>query len=433
MDEMRDKMKDLMKKVNKPFSSSSSGKFKGQGRVLGSSSSQPQRISTPPQHKSEEEKKPETRLPPPPAPTGNNPSSETGFDPFNSLITSGKRNPNGYSLQVFECPVCGRGFTSEEEVSSHVDSCLGTSSEPALNSDQLRGYVNAYLSGKPSDASLEVMIKLVRNILKDPSNPKFRKVRTGNIKIKEAIIDVAGGVEFLEFIGFKVKEEDAEMWLVMEEEPTEKVLSSVTDAVSLLESHKVEEEEEEQKVSHTSVAKLEDPIKPKQIDRQIRVFFSVPESVAAKIEVPDSFYNLGGDELKREAEMRRKKLEDSKLLIPKSYREKKQAKKRYRKTVIRVQFPDGVVLQAIFSPSETTDALYQFVSSALKDPGLEFDLLHPVLVRRRVIPRAGEKPAVTLEDEDLVPAALVKLKPIETDDVVFTGLTNDLLLISEPL
>lgn len=74
------------------------------------------------------------------------------------------------------------------------------------------------------------------------------------------------------------------------------------------------------------------------------------------------------------------------------------------------------------------------MSNALKDPSLEFELLHPVLVRRRVIPHfpaAGER-AITLEDEDLVPAALIKFRPIETDDAVFTGLSNELLQISEP-
>lgn len=75
------------------------------------------------------------------------------------------------------------------------------------------------------------------------------------------------------------------------------------------------------------------------------------------------------------------------------------------------------------------------MGNSLKDPGLEFELLHPVLVKRRVIPHfpaAGER-AITLEDEDLVPSALIKFKPIETDDSVFTGLSNELLEISEPL
>lgn len=91
------------------------------------------------------------------------------------------------------------------------------------------------------------------------------------------------------------------------------------------------------------------------------MFFSVPENVAAKIELPDSFYSLSAEEVRREADARRKKLEESKLLIPKSYREKqaKAAKRRHKKTLIRIQFPDGVVLQAIFSPSEVTGALYE--------------------------------------------------------------------------
>lgn len=94
---------------------------------------------------------------------------------------------------------------------------------------------------------------------------------------------------------------------------------------------------------------------------QIRVFFAVPESVASKIELPDSFYKLSIGELKREADMRKKKIEESQLLIPKSYREKqaKAARKRYTRTIIRFQFPDGVVLQGVFGPWEQTAALYE--------------------------------------------------------------------------
>lgn len=61
------------------------------------------------------------------------------------------------------------------------------------------------------------------------------------------------------------------------------------------------------------------------------------------------------------ADMRRKKIEESQLLIPRSYREKQAqaARKKYKKTLIRVQFPDGVVLQGIFLSSEPTTALYE--------------------------------------------------------------------------
>ena len=77
---------------------------------------------------------------------------------------------------------------------------------------------------------------------------------------------------------------------------------------------------------------------------------------------------------------------------------------------------------------------WQFVSTALKEPSLEFELIHPVGVKRRTIAHfpTGER-GKTLDDEELVPSALVKFRPIETDSVVFTGLRNELLEIIEPL
>lgn len=94
---------------------------------------------------------------------------------------------------------------------------------------------------------------------------------------------------------------------------------------------------------------------------QVKVFFAVPERIASRIELPDSFYNLSIDEVKREAELRRKKIADSQLLIPKSLKEKqaKDARRKYRKAMIRIQFPDGVVLQGVFNPWEPTTALYE--------------------------------------------------------------------------
>lgn len=278
---------------------------------------------------------------------------------------------------------------------------------------------------------MEVVLKLLRNIVSGPDNVRFRRVRMSNPKIREAVGEVAGCVQLLEHVGFQIREEDGEMWAVMEA-PTQEGIVLINKAVSLLEPPPLVED-----VPCAPSASVEEPIKPKNVDRQIRVFFSVPESVAAKIHLPDSFYNLSLGELKREADMRKKMIADSQLLIPKSYKEKqaKSARMKYKKALIRVQFPDGVVLQGVFSPYESTSALYEFVCSALKQPALEFDLLDPVLVKRRVIPRfppAGKK-KFTLEEEDLVPSALIRFKPIETDSVVFTGLRNELLEISEPL
>ncbi|OWM67814.1 plant UBX domain-containing protein 2 [Punica granatum] len=476
MDDMKDKVKGFMKKVNNPFSSSSSGKFKGQGRVLGSASSssseptnpfnyrpstapspRPNPSPAPPSAnstKAAQPRKPDVPdRPKPESPKNREPGQKPadGFDPFDSLITSGKRSQNGYSLNLVECPICNQTFKSEEEVSEHVDHCVGSgsaentseiggirgpSSGDSDGGSQLEERVGVYLSAKLPESSVEILIKLLRNIVREPGNAKFRRIRMGNPKIREAVGEVAGGVELLEFVGFELKEEDGEMWAVMEV-PGEEGLGLIRKAVALLEPKKIGVEEGKKIVDVASSKVANEVAEPKKIDRQVRVYFSVPESVAARIELPDSFYNLSAEEVRREAEMRRKKNAESQLLIPKSFKEKqaKAARKRYNRTVIRIQFPDGVVLQGIFAPWESTGSLYEFVSSALKEPSLEFELLNPVGFKRRVVPHSpapGEK-ASTLEDEDLVPSALIKFKPIETDSVVFTGLVNELLEISEPL
>ncbi|XWS22869.1 hypothetical protein CRYUN_Cryun29cG0073100 [Craigia yunnanensis] len=474
MDEMKDKWKGFMKKVNNQLSSSSSssGKFKGQGRVLGSSSSgsvnpiltRPTQTQTPtpkpiPSCSSSNSK---PFLPSkPPNSDQNKPSSinnpepihktENGFDPYGSLITSSKVSKNGFTLNVFECPICGASYRSEEEVSIHVETCVNTNSLDRKGSDgdsgsneneleesrsELEVCVGSFLSGKPPEGSVEVVLRLLRNITKEPGNDKFRKIRMSNPKIRKAVGEVVGGVELLEFVGFELKEEGGDVWAVMEI-PKEEQISLINKTIMLLEPGKIEQLKKSENIPPAAPAEKEESVEPKKIDRQIRVFFSVPESVAAKIELPDSFYILSVEELKREADMRKKKIAESQLLIPKSYKEKqaKAARRRYRRTIIRIQFPDGVLLQGVFAPWEPTSALYEFVSSALKEPCLEFELLDPILVKRRVIPSfpaAGEK-ARTLEEEDLVPSALIKFKPNETNSVVFTGLSNELLEISEPL
>ncbi|KAK8567520.1 hypothetical protein V6N13_105484 [Hibiscus sabdariffa] len=458
---MEEKWSGFMKKVNNQFSSS--GNFKGQGRVLGSSSSGPVNpINARPSQAQTASRKP---VPPPSSSSSSSSSNsnpslpskpttdnteptrkpENGFDPYGSLITSSMVSKNGFTLNMLECPICGAPYRTEEEVSEHVEICVNTNSSDRKGGDtdtesngneqkessrvELEVCVGSYLLGNPPEGSVQVVLRLLRNIVKEPGNDKFRKIRMSNPKIKEAVGDVSGGVELLEHVGFMLKEDGGEMFAVMDVPERERI-TLINRAIMLLEPGKTDD-------AKTSDSEKEEKVEPKKIDRQIRVFFSVPESVAAKIELPDSFYNLSADELKREAELRRKKIAESQLLIPKSYKEKqaKAARRKYRRTMIRIQFPDGVVLQAVFAPWEPTSNLYKFVSSSLKEPSLEFELLDPVLVKRRVIPcfpAAGQKPR-TLDDENLVPSALIKFKPTETDSIVFTGLSNELLEMSEPL
>lgn len=52
-------------------------------------------------------------------------------------------------------------------------------------------------------AALETVLKLVNNILKAQSEPKFRTLRTGNAKIRAQVMDATGGPELLHAAGFE--------------------------------------------------------------------------------------------------------------------------------------------------------------------------------------------------------------------------------------
>lgn len=299
MDEVKDKFKGFMKKVNKPFSSTPSGKFKGQGRVLGGGSS-----STPPNPS------PNPTRPVPPQryeshhqaaintsdaelesnvkdgqiknetdmlsklELDSKPKLKEGFDPYDSLVTTGKRNKNGFSLDnVFECPVCGSGFTSEEEVSVHIENCLSNVESDNVYDDakvesetELETRVGAYVSGKPNEGCVDIVRKLLSNIVKEPENVKFRKIRMGNLKIKEAIVDVVGGVELLEFLGFELQEEGDEMWAIMGV-PSGDRIKVVKNAIALLTPQSVEDSKSDAQV------KVDEPVERKQVDRQVSFFF----------------------------------------------------------------------------------------------------------------------------------------------------------------
>ncbi|KAI3946468.1 hypothetical protein MKX01_017684 [Papaver californicum] len=460
-DTMKDKFKGFMKKVS---SSSSSSGFKGTGRVLGGTSSS----SEPPKNPYRNvESKPNLPVVSSSKPTSNPKSSISssnldekslnfqnklqqkstdGFNKFDALVTSSKRSQHGHSIEICECPVCGKPYRTAEEVEDHIESCLGQNSvvdsvetanlemkdeagKSLESRNQLASCDGVFVSG---GGSVEVVMKLLRNIINNPENDKFRRIRMGNPKINEAIGSVTGGVELLECVGFRLQEEGEEMWAVMEV-PTGEQITSIKEVILMLEPKKIED-------VPPAVPKVQDiiPAEPKKVDRQVRVFFSAPESRAAKIELPDSFYKLSMGEIKAEADMRKKKLTESQLLVPKSFREKQanDARKKYNAAIIRIQFPDEVILQGVFGPWERTTALYEFVSSSLKEPRLEFELWHhPPILKRRPIPCFPEpgKTAPTLDEEDLIPTALVKFKPLETESIFFTGLSNECLEMITPL
>ncbi|MCJ8737495.1 hypothetical protein PDJAM_G00024410 [Pangasius djambal] len=122
-------------------------------------------------------------------------------------------------------------------------------------------------------------------------------------------------------------------------------------------------------------------------------------------ELPDEFFEVTVDDVRKrfsQLKSERRALEEAPLMTQ-SLREaqKKEKMDRYPKVVLRIQFPDRLVLQGFFSPLETVAVLKQFVRTHLQDPELPFYLfIAPPKTKL-------DDSSATLFQANLFPAALV--------------------------
>ncbi|NWR62694.1 UBXN6 protein, partial [Bucorvus abyssinicus] len=245
----------------------------------------------------------------------------------------------------------------------------------------LREAIQAYFSVDPVAASImeihtfnkdrekvrvgvETMAKYLDNIYLHPEEEKYRKIKLQNKVFQERISCLEGIHRFFQAVGFETKtlpvpgqgkKSHIEEYYVLKEE----MLTKLED----LKDYK------EQLLSS-------EPVRA-QLDRQLCVFKPSPE--AARFELPDDFYNLTAEEIKREQRLRTEALEKASMLRTRAMREKEEQRemRKYNYTLVRVRFPDGYILQGTFYARESLSVLYNFVREALREDWLPFELLGP--------------------------------------------------------
>lgn len=116
----------------------------------------------------------------------------------------------------------------------------------------------------------------------------------------------------------------------------------------------------------------------KPCDRQA-VLFNAEETTrtaASNEDLPDEFFEINENDIKRMMVDLQKKVEADQPLLTRSMIQERLESKyaKYQQVVVRVQFPDKVVLQGLFRPKETVFALHKFVRGHLEDKSLKFYL-----------------------------------------------------------
>uniref|UniRef100_A0A0D9XA09 PUB domain-containing protein n=1 Tax=Leersia perrieri TaxID=77586 RepID=A0A0D9XA09_9ORYZ len=79
--------------------------------------------------------------------------------------------------------------------------------EPAVSSEQLRDCLRKLKKNYKDDTArvtraFQILLKIIANIVKNPEEEKFRRIRLNNPVFKERVGSLQGGVEFLELCGF---------------------------------------------------------------------------------------------------------------------------------------------------------------------------------------------------------------------------------------
>lgn len=231
---------------------------------------------------------------------------------------------------------------------------------------------------QPALQAIDTLKKYLTNILSDPGELKFRRIRTSNKIFVDKVASVKGCTEFLQSVGFVESEETNQ-----ETNEKEKYL--------LLEKVDISEMEAALEALNEG-----EPI-PIKLSRNLQVYIVDPKKPVPRPDIPPEFFSRSVDELKREQQARTDEIE--RLTTLRLRTSKTDPKKcNYKYTLIRVRFPNNYILQGIFNVNENFQSVYSFVSEQLETQCGTYNLNFGA--------QSFDQNASFL-DSDLVPSALL--------------------------
>ncbi|EDX07715.1 UBX domain-containing protein 6 [Drosophila simulans] len=259
-----------------------------------------------------------------------------------------------------------------------------------------------------ADECIATLIRYLENLIKNPEEEKFCKIRMSNKIFSEKVRYVEGALDVLQAAGFNEVQIDDEPFLLWTKEQTEKDL----DLPTLVEALKSSE------------------IIPLELDRNIKVLLP---SQARRVVLPDEFYRLSPEEIKKEQQLRAEAIAQSQMLRTKAMREREEQRnlRMYRYALVRVKFPNGLFIQGTFNVYEKIADVFEFVQSCLADESLDFSL-----VSNSEGKLGDEDLEKTLYDCKLIPNALLLFSandvpaPLQTD---INYLKEDLLMLVQAM
>ncbi|KAJ2944929.1 hypothetical protein O0L34_g1824 [Tuta absoluta] len=286
----------------------------------------------------------------------------------------------------FRCPMISNDILPRDEWKKNIKTFLyeQLSEERGLTACLIIQSCNN--NKEKVDTCVETLCKYLENIITHPDEEKYQKIRLTNRAFCERVQPIEGAMDLLMAAGFEQKkitnpdglEEDYLVFNVANV-PSVESLTTLIDALRTAEPIQLE------------------------LDRNLQVL--LPSQAANKMALPPAFYALTPAEIKREQQLRQEAIEKSQMLRTKAMREKDEVRemRKYKFAIIRVRFPDGILLQGTFSVYERYTEVHEFVKENLEHSELPFILNHPTGHKLNIDEDANK----TLIDLRLVPATVL--------------------------
>ena len=257
---------------------------------------------------------------------------------------------------LFKCPDIGEMVLPKDEMEAYIHEFLlnQLAEEPEMSSALMIHTLNK--DKEQVKVCVETLCKYMDNIIANPAEEKFRKIRLSNKAFKESVAALKGTEEFMQATGFQIRmlpfEDREENFYLMEE--------AMAKDVERLKSIK-------------EVLLAAEPIKP-QLDRALKIFH--PTQTASKFNIPNEFYTISPEDLKKEQQNRQEAVEKMGMLRTKAMRERDERRelRKYRYALMRIRLPDGILLQGTFKANEKLSAVFDFIRENLTNDWMPFTL-----------------------------------------------------------
>lgn len=286
----------------------------------------------------------------------------------------------------FKCPIISNDVLPRDEWKKKIKTFLYEQLEEERGLTACLMIQSCNNNREKIETCVETLCKYLENIVSNPDEEKYQKIRMSNRAFCERVQPIEGSMELLLAAGFnqqKLTGSDGaeEDYLIFNKDnvPSVDMLTTLIDALRTAEPIQLE------------------------LDRNLRVL--LPSQAAAMMQIPPSFYALSPEELKREQQLRTEAIEKSQMLRTKAMREKDELRemRKYKFAIIRIRFPDGILLQGTFSVYERYNEIHEFVQENLEHSDLPFVLNTPT-GHKLILDEVVEK---TLIDLRLVPATVL--------------------------